>query len=129
MQSVLGCAQGPQTDDISFSQLYLTDLDCSIFNAGTIPCHVCDTSPNAKLPTAGGLGTITAAVQMGTGWGYFVLGAGVMTRAGAPRMAPLSNTVTLWESGNKEKERVFKNTPLTAHILRRPLQSPTCLVT
>lgn len=36
----------------------------------TVPCRVCaDTAPNAELPTAGGRGTITAAVQMGTGWG------------------------------------------------------------
>ena len=59
-----------QTNDITFSQLYLTDLDCSNFNAGTVPCHVCaDTVPKAKLPSAGGLGTVTAVVQMGTGWG------------------------------------------------------------
>lgn len=69
-------------------------------------------------PPLGGLGTITAAVQMGAGWGGFVLGAGVMTRAGAPRRAPLSHTATPGESGNREKERELKTTPLTAHILR-----------
>lgn len=69
-------------------------------------------------PPLGGLGTITAVVQMGAGWGDFMLGAGVMTRAGAPRRAPLSHTAALGESGNREKERELKNTPLTAHILR-----------
>lgn len=45
-----------------------------------------------------------------------------------PQSAPLSHAATLQEGRNKEKERVFKNTPLTAHILRQPLRSPTCLV-
>lgn len=125
-------AVGPQqhTDDIWFSKHYLTDLDPSNFNAGPVPFSVrVDTASNAKLPTSGGLGTVTAAVRVGTGWGNpKALSCWVMTRASTLQTAPLSNSATPWEGKYKEKGRVFKNTPLTAHILQQPLRSPTCLV-
>ena len=79
----LDVAVGPQqqqTDYIGFSQLYLTDLDYSNFNAGNVPSRVyADTAPNGKLPTVRDLSTITTAMQMGTGWGNpRVLSRGVL---------------------------------------------------